>query len=249
MKNIKASKRKEYIKNIYSKYWISAREKIYGFSLYDKNLIALIQEKIEGGKLLDVAIGTGYPFASTLRRTNKIYGIDIAANLVEKCSELYPDINSIVGDCEDLPYQDGFFDLVYSFHSTWYFPDLIKAISEMMRVTTPNGFVVFDIQNSENKINSKSHSKRVRKYKYRFFYYPLHLIKQIVKMIIGRTDISWQISLHETPTNPQILTSYFKDKGIKYDVWIKNEDESLSLIKNDELLKSVSRLIFLISKS
>ena len=175
--------------------------------MYDKNLIALVQEKINAGKLLDVAIGTGYPFASTLRQTNKIYGIDISANLVEKCSRLYPDVISVVGDSEDLPYQDSFFDVVYSFHSTWYFPNLIKAISEMVRVTKTNGFIVFDIQNSENKTNFKSHTKRVVKYKFRFFYYLLHFAKQFVKLLLGRTDVSWPISLHEIPTNPKILTS------------------------------------------
>jgi len=31
--------RKKYMRDIYSQYWITAREKIYGFTQYDKNLI------------------------------------------------------------------------------------------------------------------------------------------------------------------------------------------------------------------
>jgi len=36
--------RKAYMRDIYSRYWITAREKIYGFSEYDRNLCKLILE-------------------------------------------------------------------------------------------------------------------------------------------------------------------------------------------------------------
>ena len=212
---INPTKRKEYIKNTYSKYWIDAREKKYGFSDYDKNLINLINSKVDHGRLLDVAIGTGYPFAWILRESNEIYGIDIAPKLIEKCKRLYPDVNCMVGDCENLPYKDNFFNLVYTFHLTWYFPDLIKTISEMIRVTISGGLVIFDIQNVNNKTNSKSNKKRIRKYRFRYLFYPFHFFKQIIKIILHRTDIRWEISLHETPTNPQILTKYFDEREIQ----------------------------------
>ncbi len=152
----------------------------------------------------------------------------------------------MVGDCENLPYKDNFFNLVYSFHSTWYFPDLIKTISEMIRVTMPGGLVVFDIQNVNNKANSKSNRKRIRKYNYRYFFYPFHFFKQIVKIILHRTDISWEISLHEIPTDPQILTKYFEEREVQYEILIRNEDESLSLANNSDSWMMISRLVFLV---
>ena len=55
--------RKTYMKNIYSKYWIDARERKYGFLEYDKNLCHYICKNVSKKKnILDVAIGTGFPF-------------------------------------------------------------------------------------------------------------------------------------------------------------------------------------------
>ena len=44
--------RKEYMKNIYSKYWIYAREKKYGFLEYDKNLCNYISKNVSKKKIL-----------------------------------------------------------------------------------------------------------------------------------------------------------------------------------------------------
>jgi len=61
--------RKKYIKEIYSRYWLNARERIYWFSEYDKNLCRHIHEHIpKGWKILDVGIGTGYPETSCAKR-------------------------------------------------------------------------------------------------------------------------------------------------------------------------------------
>lgn len=239
---------KEYMKNVYSKYWFNAREKIYGFSQYDKTLIDLISTKIKGGKLLDVAVGTGYPFASNLRTTNVVYGIDISPKLIDKCKLLYPDIICVVGDAEDLPYNNNFFDLVYSFHSSWYFPNLIKVVSEMLRVTISNGYVIFDIQNIKNKENYKNFKKREKKYKYRLLYYPAHIIKNIVKLAIGKTNVSWQIINHEVPTNPKILESFFLENKINYKVLVRNIDESITYVNENKSYESESRLVFIIKK-
>ena len=79
--------RKTYMRDIYSRYWIDAREKIYGFPDYDRNLCEYICNYVSNlGKILEVAVGTGYPFADFLQKEGyAVYGIDIAHNLIEKC--------------------------------------------------------------------------------------------------------------------------------------------------------------------
>jgi Methylase involved in ubiquinone/menaquinone biosynthesis len=144
--------RKTYMKDIYSRYWSYAREKEYGFLEYDKNLCNYIIKNVsKGGNVLDVGIGTGFPFGDFLQKGGyDVHGIDIAPILIEKCKKLNNKINCKVGDAENLTYPNNFFDCTYSFHSTFYFPNLCKVISEMIRVTNPNGLIIFDIQNKNN---------------------------------------------------------------------------------------------------
>ncbi len=243
--------RKKYMRDVYSKYWIAAREKKYGFSEYDKNLIEYITKNAGGRKLLEVAIGTGYPFADYFYKEGYVvHGIDISPLLVEKCKRLFPDVDCKVGDAENLPYEDNCFDVVYCFHSTWYFPDLIKAISEMMRVVVPKSLVIFDIQNLNNQLISKSYSKNLRRYNNRFYYYPIHFIKNIVKIFLGYPAVSWRVVLHEVPTRPETLYNYFRKSKIDYQVMVRNQDDSLSLgimNSNDQFL-DFSRLVFAIIK-
>ena len=156
--------RKQYMKEIYPKYWISAREKLYGFSEYDKSLCCYIAERVRAGeKGLEVAIGTGYPIADFLQKAGySVCGIDISSDLIEKCRGTNPAIGCVIGDVEDLPFPDGHFGYTYCFHSTWYFPDLAKAIDEMLRVTRSPGLVIFDIQNRNAKNIAMAYRRRLR---------------------------------------------------------------------------------------
>ena len=61
--------RKTYIKSIYSKYWVSARENKKTLSQNDKQLCNYINKNIKlGKKILDVGVGTGFPFADFFQK-------------------------------------------------------------------------------------------------------------------------------------------------------------------------------------
>ena len=105
------------MKKVYSQYWMTARERIYGFGAYDKALCSYITQAVSSGNLLEVAVGTGFPFADFFRQRDYcVSGVDIAKNLISKCAALHPDVRVCVGDAEDLCYRDGYFDCVYCFH-------------------------------------------------------------------------------------------------------------------------------------
>ena len=132
---------KEHMIKRYSKHWIKVRDNDAGQSTYSQNLIKIIKDySSRGDKVLEVAIGTGQPFAQNLLKDGyTVYGVDIAPNLINKCKQLNPTIDCRIADAEKLPFNDGFFNLTYCFNSTWYFPNLHKAIDEMIRVTSPGG--------------------------------------------------------------------------------------------------------------
>jgi len=54
-----------------------------------------------------------------------------------------------IGDAEHLPFKDDTFDVVFSYHLLWHLPkeNQEKIIKEMLRVTRPEGKIVFDVLN------------------------------------------------------------------------------------------------------
>lgn len=245
--------RKTYMKDTYSKYWITAREKIYGFSKYDRNLCNYICEHTpKGGRLLEVAIGTGYPFGDFFQKAGySVYGIDISPGLIEKCRELNPNINCRVGDAERLDYSNSYFDCTYCFHSTWYFPNLNKAIDEMLRVTHPAGLVIFDIQNRNNKKIGRAYHKKLSEHIgiRRIIRHAKNYAKNIAKIILRRGTPVWHLIVYEVPTYPENLYEHFKQIGISdFQVMVRKADDTLELKGQKGSFEEYNRLVFVVRK-
>ena len=139
--------RKNFYKYEYPKWW-KEESKHYEFGRYYNYFLGFLD--VSGGEqVLDCGIGTGKPFASTLENMGiEIWGIDIAFPLLVEAKRNLKGNRIIVGDCEQLPFTGEFFDRTYCLNSSWYFPNLKKVLSEMLRVTRTNGIIVFDIINS-----------------------------------------------------------------------------------------------------
>ena len=168
-----SNERKEYMRTIYSKSWSKTRIK-YGIGQYDKDLVHELSKNIKNGKVLEVAIGDGYPYSNVLDEMGyEVYGIDISPTHVDMVKKSLPNINVSVGDAEDLQFQDNFFDILYCFRSTWLFPDLIKSISEMLRVVKSDGLIMFDIQNRNHPMHLKAIKEHRRRKNFTFMKYLL----------------------------------------------------------------------------
>jgi ubiquinone/menaquinone biosynthesis C-methylase UbiE len=241
---------KKYMREVYSQSWITAREKHYGFMEYDKNLCKFIQREVkEGSKLLDVACGTGYPFAAYFQQSGyQVYGMDIAPNLIEKCRQLYPDVISTVGDAENLDYPDNTFDCTYCFHSSWYFPDLTRVIDEMLRVTRKGGLVMLDIQNRRNKDIEKSYRRR-KSLASRLLWYAV-VIKRFVLSGMS-SSLNWKYIIYEVPTYPETIYEYVHNRHDMISGFIvmgRKPDESLEVMDNLAPFEEYGRLVFAIGK-
>lgn len=242
--------RKSYLANQYSKYWVKARDDIYGFMEYDKNLCEYICKNVTAGsKLLEVAIGTGYPFADYLQKHGYVvYGIDISPLLIEKCKELNPEIVCKVGDAENLEYESGSFDCTYCFHSTWYFPDLSKVIDEMMRVTRKGGLVVFDIQNRNNP--EIEHNFRKHIFYTRGAGRLIRYTKNFAKLLLRRGTPHWGSTVWETPAYPEEIYNHLNSKNLtRYNILVRKDDDTLEKPTKIDSLSTYKRLIFTIIQS
>ena len=241
--------RKQYMKKVYPKYWMTARENIYGFSQYDKNLCRYLLDRIPTGeKVLEVAIGTGYPIAEFLQAARySVYGLDISADLVERCRQRNPEIACMVGDVEDLPYRNCSFACTYSFHSSWYFPNVTRAIEEMLRVTRPSGVVLFDIQNRNAKDIDAAYRRRLAAN--RAAGKVIRYGKNMAKIILRRGTPLWHPVVYEVPTYPETLYRHLDQIGVSdYHVMIAGKDHRLEPRDERTSFSEFARLIFVITR-
>jgi 2-polyprenyl-3-methyl-5-hydroxy-6-metoxy-1,4-benzoquinol methylase len=99
-----------------------------------------------GCELLDVACGSGQIALMAARDGLKVTGVDIATNLVHR-AQLRADAEGlkarfIEADAEDLPFEDGGFDIVTSLVGAMFAPRPELVAREMLRVCSPGGTIV-----------------------------------------------------------------------------------------------------------
>lgn len=102
--------------------------------------------------ILDIATGTG-DLAILMAKTNaeKIIGLDISAGMLEvgkkKVEErkLSNVIDLVLGDSENIPFEDNYFDAITVGFGVRNFENLEKGFAEILRVLKPNGvFVILE---------------------------------------------------------------------------------------------------------
>jgi SAM-dependent methyltransferase len=96
-----------------------------------------------GTRALDVACGTGNLAIPAARKGARVWGLDIAPNLLEQARQRAAaeglDATFEEGDAEQLPYPDAHFDVVMSMFGAMFAPRPELAAAELARVCRPGG--------------------------------------------------------------------------------------------------------------
>ncbi len=119
--------------------------------------LSLIAEGNEAGRrALEIGCGTAETaFLLSTIFSWDVYGIDVSASAVSVARERFlqggldPDRLSI-SEIEELPFDDGTFDLVFGKTVFEHFEDPDVAAAEISRVTVRGGHVVLDVPNARN---------------------------------------------------------------------------------------------------
>jgi demethylmenaquinone methyltransferase/2-methoxy-6-polyprenyl-1,4-benzoquinol methylase len=102
--------------------------------------------------ILDIATGTG-DLAILMAKTkaDKIIGLDISAGMLEvgvqkiAAKNLTKTIEMVLGDSENMPFEDNYFDAITVAFGVRNFDHLEKGLAEILRVLKPNGtFVILE---------------------------------------------------------------------------------------------------------
>ena len=124
----------------------------FGIDIKWRKKVVNIITKKKPQSILDIATGTG-DLAINLIETNaeKIVGLDISEGMLEVGKQkinkknLNHTIEMIVGDSENLPFENASFDAITVAFGVRNFENLEKGLSEILRVLKPNGtFVILE---------------------------------------------------------------------------------------------------------
>ncbi len=96
-----------------------------------------------GWKVLDVAAGNGNAALAAARRGCEVVATDYVEHLLERAlgraeADGVP-LTTQVADAEDLPFEDGAFDVALSTVGVMFAPDPRRAAQELIRVVRPGG--------------------------------------------------------------------------------------------------------------
>jgi demethylmenaquinone methyltransferase/2-methoxy-6-polyprenyl-1,4-benzoquinol methylase len=116
-----------------------------------KKVLKIVSDK-KPKIILDIATGTG-DLAILMAQTNaeKIIGLDISSGMLEvgkkkiAAKNLTQTIDMVLGDSENLPFNDNHFDAITVAFGVRNFENLEKGLAEILRVLKPDGvFVILE---------------------------------------------------------------------------------------------------------
>ena len=106
-------------------------------------------KEVHPKRILDLATGTGdFAIASLRLKPEQVIGMDISSGMLEvgKKKMIKKKFNHIIdmrlGDSENLPFEDNYFDGLTVGFGVRNYENLEKGLSEMLRVVRPGGKVV-----------------------------------------------------------------------------------------------------------
>ena len=121
----------------------------FGIDVKWRNKVVKLVGDTHPKNILDIATGTGDLAISLTNTTAKeIIGLDISDGMLEvgrekiKSKSLDGVIKMVIGDSEDLPFEDNTFDAITVAFGVRNFMNLKKGLKEILRVLKPNGIFV-----------------------------------------------------------------------------------------------------------
>lgn len=134
-----------------------------GHRLLDK-----LPSDLSGFKVLDLGCGTGYFSEQLVKRGAEVVCADLSVGMLATAEKRCGASVSLYqqADAEQLPFEDGCFDIVFSSLALQWCDDLSSPLREMKRVTAAGGRVIFstlldgslfELEKSWSKIDAHQH--------------------------------------------------------------------------------------------
>lgn len=105
--------------------------------------------------VLEIGCNTGYGTKLVSNCCRRIIGVDLSLNALRVAATKYADVNIayLLVDGFKLPFRDGEFDLVISFQVIEHISNYKTYLSELKRVLSPSGTVIFTTPNARVRLD------------------------------------------------------------------------------------------------
>ena len=105
-------------------------------------------EKYSTGNILDLGCGDGTHAKSVDDLgVGDVFGIDLSGYIIDKAKNKYPDVNFKKASAYELPYDDNFFDFIYSIDIIEHLKTPEKMLKEVKRVLRKDGICIIQTPN------------------------------------------------------------------------------------------------------
>ena len=107
---------------------------------FDRAFLDRFADSVLGkGRVVELGCGPAHVSEYLKERGVDITGLDLSPRMVDQAKRLFPDLDLLVGDMLDLPFEDGTLAGLIAFYSIIHFDDdqLATAFNEMARVLDP----------------------------------------------------------------------------------------------------------------
>jgi ubiquinone/menaquinone biosynthesis C-methylase UbiE len=124
-------------------YYESFSGKLLGSKAREKLILKEISKIGKGKSFLEVGCAQGYYLKKALRKTNKVFGVDITKEFILEAKKTGADTRIASG--EKLPFNKEMFDFVLCTETLEHIPDWKKSVKEIKRVLKKKGVVIVTI--------------------------------------------------------------------------------------------------------
>ncbi len=165
-------------------------------------LIPLLGD-VEEKKVLDIGAGTGRISVYLANRGAKVTAFDLSPKMLELVRKKNPKIQTIVGDAENLPFEDSSFDIAIAAFLIVHLKDPAKFFDDVYRVLKDGGiFVVTNINQKEAPLVKTDEGE----IKIESFYHRPEKIKDILESLAFKIEREIFVKEKEAWVNQIVMT-------------------------------------------
>lgn len=121
----------------------------------------LFNGKVTGKKILEVGAGSGSDCIALAKLGAQCFALDFSPEALKTCQQLAKKakvkVKRIAADCRQIPFEDNFFDLVFSVGLIEHFKKPLPLFEEQLRVLKKGGFLLVDVPQKYNPYTMVKH--------------------------------------------------------------------------------------------